>query len=234
MALHGSFCPVAKASEILGEKWSILVLRELLMGTCRFADFQRAIARISPTMLSKRLKELEEKGMVVRKHPSGQRGCEYHLTAAGKALYPVVLEIASWGMKWARGRMTEDELDVDLLMWDMCRRIQTNYLPDCETVLRFTFEDMKPRVSWWVVIHAEGEIDMCNEDVGKDVDLYVTTDARTMIEIWQGDVSIAKAERDKRIKIVGDRQLNWFGFSMFQHIRPATAGEIAALDRRAL
>lgn len=236
MTLYGSYCPIAKASEILGEKWTILILRELLMGTCRFSDFQRAIARISPTMLTKRLKELEDYGLVMCKRSSGSRSGQYYLTAAGKALYPVITEIASWGMKWVHENMSEDELDINLLMWDMRRRIKTELLPDCDIVIQFTFDNEKSRESWWVLIDANGEIDVCDEDTGKDVDLYITTDARTMIEIWEGDVSISSAKRRGRLKVVGEWRLartfpKWIGLSMFSHIRPATSAERAALEK---
>ena len=118
MTAYGQFCPVSKAAEVLFEKWTILILREFLMGTTRFNDFQRAISRISPTLLTKRLKYLEEKGVIVRKQVSGQRGHEYRLTPAGKELEPLLENIAVWGMRWARGQMSDDELDVELLMWD--------------------------------------------------------------------------------------------------------------------
>ena len=143
MTLYGQFCPVSKAMEIIGEKWTLLILREMLLGTCRFSDFQRALARISPTLLSRRLKHLEEKGLVIRRRISGQDGYEYRMTAMGKELYPVLEQVGIWGMRWARGQMSEDELDVDLLMWDVRRRILIEHLPAGETVLCFCFKDLE-------------------------------------------------------------------------------------------
>ena len=137
MPEYGQFCPVAKAGDIIGERWTVLILRELLLGTTRYNDFQRALSRISPTLLSKRLKMLEEKGLVIRKRTSSAKSYEYHLTACGRELEPMIEHLAIWGMRWARGQMTDSELDVEFLMWDLQRRLQTARLPDGETVLCF-------------------------------------------------------------------------------------------------
>jgi len=132
---YGQFCPVAKATELIGEKWTLLILRELLLGTTRFNDFQRAMSRMSPTLLAKRLRSLEDSGIIIRKKLSGQKGHEYRLTAAGKELSPLVEILAVWGMRWARGQLTDDELDVEFLMREVQRRLQTEHLPDGETVI---------------------------------------------------------------------------------------------------
>ena len=224
MTAYGQFCPVSKAAEVLFEKWTILILRELLMGTTRFNDFQRAISRISPTLLTKRLKYLEEKGVIVRKQVSGQRGYEYRLTPAGKELEPLLENVAVWGMRWARGRMSDDELDVELLMREVQRRIQTKNLPDGETVICFVFTDLEKHRSWWVWIDGD-EVDLCTEDPGKDVDLYLSTDVRTMAEVWQGDIDLKKALTDEKIKAQGDRKLiktmpDWIGLCIYMDVRP--------------
>ena len=228
MPSYGQFCPVAKAMEIVGEKWTLLILRELLLGTCRFNDFQRSLSRMSPTILTKRLKHLEERGVVVRRQQSGQRGYEYRLTPAGKELEPLVESLAVWGMRWARGQMSDDELDVELLMWDIHRRILTQHLPDGQTVLCFSFKDLDKHKTWWLVIDGE-DVDLCTEDTGKDVDLYVTTELRTMVEIWEGDADLKKALRDDRVTAIGDKSLirtmpDWFGLCFVSHVRPAASG----------
>ena len=224
MATYGQFCPVAKATEVIGERWTLLILRELLMGTSRFNDFQRAISRISPTILTKRLKHLEEKGIIVRKRISGQRGCEYRLTSAGRELGPLIENLAVWGMRWARGQMTDDELDVELLMWDIHRRIMTEHLPDGETVLCLTFGDLDKYKTWWLVIDGK-DVDLCTGDPGKDVDLYVSSTLRTLVEIWEGDMDLRAALRDGPVKAIGTRHLvrempGWFGLSQFAGVLP--------------
>ena len=226
MTNYGQFCPVAKATEIVGDKWTMLLLRELLLGTCRFSDFVRSMSRISPTVLTKRLKMLEDKGVIIRKPISGQRGCEYRLTPMGRELEPVIDGLAVWGMRWARGQMTDDELDVELLMWDIRRRIDSQSLPDGETVLCFTFSDLDQHKTWWLVIDGD-EIDLCTEDTGKDVDLYVTSDLRTMVEIWEGDTDLRTAIRDERVIAMGARHLirsinDWFGFCAYAQVKPAS------------
>ncbi len=224
MMSYGQFCPVSKATEIIGEKWTLLILRELLMGTSRFNDFQRSMSRISPTVLNKRLKQLEEKGVVLKKRVSGQKGFEYRLTAMGKELEPLIEQVAIWGQRWARGQMSDDELDVEGLMWDIHRRIQKDSLPDGETVLSFNFSDLDKFGKWWLVISRD--VDLCTEDTGKDVDLYISSDLRTMVEVWLGDQDLKAMLRNERIKAVGSKVLirsmeDWFGLGVFAHVRPA-------------
>ncbi|NQV61337.1 MAG: helix-turn-helix transcriptional regulator [Alphaproteobacteria bacterium] len=225
MSSYGQFCPVAKATEIIGEKWTLLILRELLLGTCRFSDFQRSMSRISPTILTKRLKELEEKGIVLKKRQSGQKGFEYRLTAMGKELEPIIEHVAVWGQRWARGQMSDDELDVELLMWDIHRRILIDNLPDGETVLYFYFSDLEKYQKWWLVITPD-DVDLCTEDTGKDVDLYISSDLRTMVEVWQGDRDLKAEMRGERILVTGTKALvrsmeDWFGLCSYADVRPA-------------
>ncbi len=225
MTSYGQFCPVSKATEIIGDKWTMLILRELLLGTYRFNDFQRSMSRISPTVLNKRLKLLEEKGVIIKRRQSGMKGHEYRLTAMGRELEPVVDGLAIWGMRWARGQMTDDELDVELLMWDIQRRIDTASLPDGETVLCFSFTNLEKYKSWWLILEGN-DVDLCTDDHGKDVDLYISSDLRTMVEVWEGDRNLKTAIRDEKISLVGDRHLirnveNWFGLCSYADIRPA-------------
>ncbi len=222
MTSYGQFCPVSKATEIIGEKWTLLILRELLMGTSRFSEFERSMSRISPTVLNKRLKQLEEKGVIVKKRLSGQKGHEYRLTPMGKELEPLIEQIAIWGQRWARGQMSDDELDVELLMWDVHRRIHTASLPSGETVLSFSFKELTEYSRWWLVISGD-DIDLCTEDPGRDVDLYISSDLRAMIEVWLGDVEFKAAIRDRTITVVGDKSLirgmeDWFGLSKFHAV----------------
>jgi DNA-binding HxlR family transcriptional regulator len=225
MAEYGQFCPVAKATDIIGERWTVLILRELLLGTTRYNDFQRGLSRISPTLLSKRLKTLEVKGLVVRKRPSGSRNYEYHLTACGRELEPLIEHLAVWGMRWARGQMTDTELDVEFLMWDLQRRLQTDRLPDGETVLCFVFEELERFKTWWLVASTEG-VDLCSEDPGKEVGLYISTQVRDLAAVWRGDVPLQTARRDKRIRTHGNAHLartmpDWLGICLYADVAPA-------------
>ena len=121
---YGQFCPIAKATELLGERWMLLILRELFLGSHRYSELQRGLSRISPSLLTKRLKELEQAGIVVRKSGQCRRGHDYYLTPAGKELKPLIENLAVWGMRWARGQLRDEELDVEFLMWDVQRRLE--------------------------------------------------------------------------------------------------------------
>jgi DNA-binding HxlR family transcriptional regulator len=225
MPEYGQFCPVAKASDIIGERWTVLILRELLLGTTRYNDFQRALSRISPTLLSKRLKMLEERGLIVRKRPPGAKSYEYHLTACGRELEPIIEHLAVWGMRWARGQMTDVELDVEFLMWDLQRRLQTERLPDGETVLCFEFDELERFRTWWLVI-CQGKVDLCSENPGKEVDLYINSTVRDLALIWRGDVPMAEALRSQSIRTHGNVHLartiqDWLGVCLYAEVAVA-------------
>ncbi len=216
---YGQFCPVSKAMEILGEKWSLLIVRELLMGGTRFNELQRGLSLISPTILTKRLNELADAGIIIRKKIPGQRGYEYFLTEMGQELMPVVKAVGAWGMRWARGQMPESELDVELLMLYLQRSIITNKLPGTETVIQFKFVDLDKYQDWWLVVIGD-RIDICTKDPGKDVDVYFTVDLRTMVELWMGDTAYKTALSDGRLKLVGPSALtrnvsSWMVASQF-------------------
>ena len=224
MLEYGQFCPVSKAAEILGEKWTLLIVRELLLGATRFNQIQRGISRVSPTILNKRLDTLCKHGIIVRKRIPEQRGYEYQLTEAGRELYPVVLKTAEWGMRWARGQMTDQELDVQLLMADIRRRINPQKLPGGQTVIRFMFTDLDQYHKWWIKVESSG-VDLCTENPGNEVDVYVTSDLRTLTEVWMGDVSLEKARSDNRLKIVGSPAYlknirSWLGLYLLADVRP--------------
>ena len=223
MSGYGQFCPVAKASEIIGEKWTLLVLRELMLGTTRFNDFQRALSRMSPTLLAKRLRGLEECGIIIRKKLSGRRGYEYRLTEAGKELGPLIEVLAVWGMRWARSQLTDDELDVEFLMRELQRRLQTQHLPDGQTVICMIFDELTKHKTWWLLIDGD-VVDLCTDDPGKDVDLYINSSVQTIVEIWEGDLDIRTGLRDGSVKANGLRHLirgmpNWFGVSQYKDVQ---------------
>lgn len=224
MVKYGQFCPVSKAAEVIGEKWTLLIIRELLQGATRFSQIQRGVARISPTLLNKRLDSLQQHGIIVRRRIAEQRGTEYQLTEAGRELMPIIHQTAQWGMRWARGQMTDDELDVDLLMSDIQRRIDISKLPGGQVVIKFNFTDLNDFGEWWIKVK-DGEVDLCVENPGTDVDVYMTSDLRTMTEIWMGDISINKAKTNKRLNLVGPSALlknisSWLGLYLYADVRP--------------
>lgn len=221
---YGQFCPMAKATELIGEKWTLLILRELLLGTTRFNDFQRALSRMSPTLLSKRLRRLEECGIIIRKKISGQKSYEYRLTAAGKELGPLVEILAVWGMRWVRDRLSDSDLDVEFLMREMQRQIRAEHLPDGETVICLSFDELTEHRTWWLVVNVDS-VDLCTDDPGKEVDLYISSSVRTLAQVWRGDLEIRKALRNGSVKTNGFRHLvstmpDWFGVSLYKDVAP--------------
>lgn len=224
---YGQFCPISKALEVLGERWTLLIVRELLMGGSRFNELQRGLSLISPTILTKRLNDLSDTGVVIKKKIPGQKGYEYFLTEMGKELMPVVQSIGHWGMRWARGRMEDSELDLELLMLYLQRSIKVDKLPGSETVLRFKFNDLSKHSDWWIVA-GDKSVDVCTRDPGKDVDVYFTTDLRTMIHLWMGDIAYKTAIKDGKLILIGPTTLtrdvsNWLVPTVFAEFPPATA-----------
>jgi DNA-binding HxlR family transcriptional regulator len=222
---YGQFCPVAKAMECFGERWTLLILRELHMGATRFGELQRGLSLISPTILTKRLNELAAAELILRKKIPGQRGYEYFLTQSGKETLPVLKAVGDWGMRWARGNLRDSDLDVELLMLYLQRSIKTDQLPGNQSIIRFHFTDLKKLNNWWLIVKG-CNVDICLEDTGQEVDIYFTTDLRTMIDCWMGDKSYGAAIKDKSLNLVGPSVLtrnvhNWLSDSIFAGIRPA-------------
>lgn len=225
MLEYGQFCPVAKTAEILGEKWTLLIVRELLLGATRFNQIQRAMSKISPTVLNKRLATLQQHGLLVRKRAPDQKVHEYQLTECGRELFPLVVHMAEWGMRWARSTMRDEELDVGLLMTDIQRRIDPAKLPSGRTLIRFKFTDLKKFANWWIKI-VDGDVDLCVDNPGCDADVFFTADLRTMTEVWMGDVSLQEAQDDRRLMLnVSSPHLrnlgSWFPLYRLADVRPA-------------
>jgi DNA-binding HxlR family transcriptional regulator len=217
---YGQFCPVAMAAEILCSRWTTLVLREMLCGTTRFNDLRRGVPRMSPTLLSKRLKELEEAGVIAAR-PTGPAGVvEYTLTEAGQDLREVIMSMGVWGQRWIESSLSLKNLDPSLLMWDMRRNLAPTSLPDRRCTVQFTYPELSAgRKLWWLVIES-GQVDLCSVDPGYEVDLYVRSSLRSMTSVWMG-VSTLKAEIEAgNIALTGDQAIarsmhGWLGLSVF-------------------
>lgn len=203
---YGQFCPIAKASEILGERWSILIIRELLMGGRRFSELQRGLGLISPALLTSRLKALEAQGLVARRKQSGRKGYDYFPTDACEQLRPIIFALGEWGLQWARTNLMDEEYDPELLMLYLERSVNPEKLIGDSTVIRFEFTDVGKQKSWWLVVE-EDEIDICLKDPGKDVDVYITTKLRTMTDVWMGDRSYREAKSSGDLYVQGPAAL---------------------------
>ncbi len=221
---YGQFCPVAKATEVLGERWTPLIIRELLCDEQSFNTLRKGVPLMSPSLLSSRLKTLEAAGVISRQKTG--RGVTYSLTSAGEELRPIIEQLGVWGQRWARSDMSKKDLDPSLLMWDMHRNIDTSYFGEGRKVLRFEYVDYPSKMRlWWLVI-TDGSVDICLKDPGHEVDLFIKTRCKTMTQIWLGDTSLSKARRDKLINVTGDTELNktmtkWIGCSPLAGVKPA-------------
>jgi len=219
VASYGQFCPVSMAAEILCNRWTVLVLREMLAGTTRFNDLRRGVPRMSPSLLSKRLKELEAAGVI---HPAPGPGgvTEYRLTAAGEDLRPIVMGMGFWGQRWVESQLSLRNLDPSLLMWDMRRNLNPSPLPPRRCTIQFQYPELpETRRNWWLVVD-KGEVDLCGVDPGFELDLVVTSSLRAMTAIWMGLATVAQEVSAGRVSLDGDPGLKramqrWLGLSPF-------------------
>jgi DNA-binding HxlR family transcriptional regulator len=219
-ASYKQFCPLAMAAEVLCTRWTMVLLREFIAGSTRFNDLRRGVPKMSPTLLSQRLKDLEGAGIVERRPVPSERGVfEYHLTEAGQDLREVVISMGVWGQKWVESSLSLKNLDPSLLMWDMRRNLNPEPLPKKRVVVQFVYHDLpSTKRDWWLVIEPDGEVDLCWANPGFEVDLYVSTDLRTMTAIWMGITDVA-TERNK-FEFTGPKAISstiqiWLGLSPF-------------------
>lgn len=221
-ASYKQFCPVAMAAEVLCTRWTVVLLRELVAGSTRFNELRRGVPRMSPALLSKRLSELEAAGVVKRERLSGTAEVDaYRLTQAGRELQPVVEAIGMWGQKWVESEPSLENLDPELLMWDMRRNLDTRPVPANRTVIAFVYPELpQAQRNWWLIVEPDRTVDLCHIDPGFDVDLYATVDLRTMTEVWMGLSTVRQAVDRGSLVLVGDRNIadrmqSWLGLSPF-------------------
>ncbi|HXQ89690.1 MAG TPA: winged helix-turn-helix transcriptional regulator [Solirubrobacterales bacterium] len=223
---YGQFCPVAQAAEVLTERWTLLVLRELLMGSTRFNELQRGVPRMSSSLLSKRLREMERSGLLTREPLKGERGHAYRLTPAGEALGPLVVSLGNWSREWLKREISEEEADPALLMWDVRRSVQLDRLPQEQLVTFFRYRDAEEgKRAWWLVARPDNA-DLCFTDPGFAIDLQVDAEAQAMAEVWIGQLELGAAMKAKRLRVSGPEHLvrslpDWLGFSTFAYDDPA-------------
>lgn len=226
MHKSGSLCPAVKAADIIGDKWVLLILRELFMGRTRYNDFDRALVRISPSVLSARLKSMIEQGLIIKKTIPGLKGTEYRLTHSGKELAPIIDHLARWGLRWARRRLEDEDIDVAGFMWDFHRTLKVDALPEGDTVFCVQFPEQDRYQKWWLIANAD-TVDLCTDDPGRDVDIFLTSNLITLVSIWMGDMSVKAALDAAQLKLIGESYLvssvaRWLPLSSYAHIRSKT------------
>jgi DNA-binding HxlR family transcriptional regulator len=230
----GQFCPVAVACEVFGARWTPIVLRELLAGSRQFNEIHRGIPLISRALLARRLRELETAGVIVREPLTEGRGHCYRLTQAGMEFRPVIEQLGAWGQRWTQ-RVERRNLDAGLLMWNLRRRVALDKLPAGRVVVRFKFRGLPARYRgfrvFWLLLQAP-QVDLCVEDPGFEVDLYLDADLATMVRVWLGEVPFNAALRAGGAQLTGRSELvkafpSWLLLSHFANVPRATAAATA-------
>jgi DNA-binding HxlR family transcriptional regulator len=232
---YGQYCPLSLASELLCQRWTLLVVSRVMLGATRFNEIHRALPQISPTLLSSRLEELERAGVLETRPTPDGRWREYALTPAGAELAPLVDGMATWGQRWARDMEMED-LDPAFLVWSMHTRMDVDAMPEGETVLEFRFTGAPANCRRFWLVCRHGEVEMCLKDPGHDVDVRVRADLRVFIETWRGFRDIECEIRAGRIRVSGPRELRrqfpeWLGLHSHAHIPRMRPGRERRLYR---
>ena len=192
----GQYCPISRALEVLGARWTLLIVRDMICGTSRFNDLARGLPGLSRTLLAQRLRRLERAGIV--DHVAG----EYVLTPAGRELEPLIFGLGGWGARWAFEDPRPEELDPELLVWWMHGRIDTSRLPGLRHIVRIEFTD--DRRVYWVVIE-RGVASVCSADPGYAADLTVRSTVGDLYRVWLGRVSLSAAVRERLVELSGER-----------------------------
>jgi DNA-binding HxlR family transcriptional regulator len=206
---YNSFCPVAKACEVLAPRWTMLILCELWQGSSRFNEIRRGVPGISPTLLSKRLKEMERNGLIQRIEGEASGEAGYATTAMADELQPVVHGFGKWAHRNIDAEITLENLDAKLLMWNMRRRINAEFLPKNRiTSIQFTFPELpEDRQNYWLISKPGQPVDLCLLDPGHDVDLFIRADLKAMTSAWMGWSSLRHEMSTGKIMPIGNSRL---------------------------
>jgi DNA-binding HxlR family transcriptional regulator len=225
VASYGEFCSFARSLDLLGERWTLLIVRELLCGSSRFRDIRRGIPRISRTMLAARLRDLADSGVIVR--GSGPNEPAYELTEAGRELAGTLRELGTWGQRWLPRTLPREQLDADTLLWDMRRRVRRDELPADPLVARFELSDGRGRAAIRFLLLRRSEVSLCSTNPGFPEELRIRASLRTLTAWWRGDLSLTEARADGML-VEGRREWvrafpKWFERYLFADVLPALA-----------
>jgi DNA-binding HxlR family transcriptional regulator len=202
---YGQFCPLAQATQLLCERWTLIVVRELIAGSTRFGEIQKGVPLMSPTLLSTRLKQLIKSGVIER---GGEKGNHtYKLTPGGLELRPIVELLGVWGHRWAQSDLSSGDLDAGLLMWDMRRTVDPSIFPTHRVVVQFEYPDAPQGVKDWWLVSENGEVDLCLNDHGYDVDILIKCSLKVMTQIWICERNFNDAASEDAVVILGDPAL---------------------------
>jgi len=233
MKSYGQFCPVAKAAEVFCERWTALIIRDLAGAPRRFSALQRGVPLMSPTLLSRRLKALEAEGIVARERAASGGHWLYRLTQAGEEFVPLVMTLGTWGQRWARRELAENEIDLSLFIWAMENTVDPTAFGERRTVVRMELTDQpKAKRVWWF-LNENGRVELCVDQPGPEIDLYIAAALPDMIRVWRGDESYSRVLEDGRLEVHGASRLcraarRWLSASLLAHVKPAKTAANAA------
>ncbi len=203
---YGQYCPLALATELLCRRWTILVVSRLIDGCTTFNEIHQGVPKISPSLLSTRLSELEHAGLVTRRKLRGESRYRYEPTEAARELTELIDGLAVWGQQWARD-MKLDDLDPAFLAWSMSLRMNTDAMPTGRTVIEFEFTGTPAALRRFWLVNNDGKVDMCLKDPGFESDLYVESDLHLFVEAWRGFRDLRQEIRSGKIRLTGPRKL---------------------------
>ena len=227
MHRYGQYCPVARAAEILADRWTVLIVRELLADVNHFNELERGLPRMSRTLLAERLRRLQQAGVLERRGASRGKRTEYRLTSAGRELQPIIDQFGGWGARWAFGDPRRNELDPVVLLWWMRRRVCSEAIGKRRVVIQFDFRG-GPRQSYWLLIERT-DVSVCLKNPGFDIDVTVSADIVAFYRVWLGRVTLSEALRRQQVRLDGARAdvsafSRWFAWSpMADTVRAARA-----------
>jgi DNA-binding HxlR family transcriptional regulator len=233
------FCPLAMACEIIEPRWTLLILAEMWDGSTRFNDIRRGVPGISPTLLSRRLKEMEARGLVERLENRGKGTVDYVRTPLAIELEQAMMLLGDWAYRNVQASVALHDTNPDYLMWQICRTLDPAALPHRRVVVRFRFVDVDANASrYWLVAKPGAAIDLCMFDPGFDVDLYVDSEVSDLAAVWMGYASLASKLADERVYLSGDPLLirsfdRWIGRCAFAEPREDLASSPAPLPHGA-
>jgi DNA-binding HxlR family transcriptional regulator len=230
VSLIGQFCPIAMAAELLATRWTLVIVSELLSGSTHFNEIRRGVPRIPPALLSKRLRELRDAGVIT------QHEGRYFLTPSGRDLEPIVQALGRWALRWAKSDCSLTNLDVRQLMWNMRRNLRPWANLARKTVVQFSFPQLPLEQRWhWLIIAPEQPVDLCSIDPGAEVDLLVTADLRALTSAWLGLSEFEEELEKHHISLDGDSSLastftRWIGRSGLAANRPESVAVPCSQD----
>ena len=233
---YGQYCPVALASEILGERWTILIILALCDGCSRFNRLQRALPRISASTLAQRLRSLEESRIISKKESVDGGTFDYQLTDSGEELVPIVMDIGHWGQRWARDLEVED-LDPRHLIWSVHLRLNLDAMPSGRTTIQFEFTDVRQIDRFYWIVVNERKVDVCLKHPGHEPDVCVASEIHRFIDAWRGFRSLEQEVKSGRIKVSGRPEMRkaftgWLLLSAVAHVSRQRQGRERTMQRR--